>query len=106
MLSSSVARAIAPNITVAPKNTTITQRTVLRVHASGRYPRATLRTVTDRPELAGLLGALVIAFSAILVRLADVTPVTAAFFRCAYAAARARAAGMDGAPPARPARAS
>jgi drug/metabolite transporter (DMT)-like permease len=41
--------------------------------------------VTDRPELAGLLGALVIAFSAILVRLADVTPVTAAFFRCAYA---------------------
>ena len=41
--------------------------------------------MTDRPELAGLLGALVIAFSAILVRLADVTPVTAAFFRCAYA---------------------
>ena len=45
------------------------------------YPRA----VSDRPELAGLLGALVIAFSAILVRLADVTPATAAFFRCAYA---------------------
>jgi drug/metabolite transporter (DMT)-like permease len=35
--------------------------------------------------LAGALGALVIAFSAILVRLADVTPATAAFFRCAYA---------------------
>ena len=35
--------------------------------------------------LAGALGALVIAFSAILVRLADVSPVTAAFFRCAYA---------------------
>jgi drug/metabolite transporter (DMT)-like permease len=32
-----------------------------------------------------VLGALVIAFSAILVRLADVSPVTAAFFRCAYA---------------------
>jgi drug/metabolite transporter (DMT)-like permease len=35
--------------------------------------------------LAGALGALVIAFSAILVRLADVSPATAAFFRCAYA---------------------
>jgi drug/metabolite transporter (DMT)-like permease len=35
--------------------------------------------------LAGVLGALVIAFSGILVRLADVSPVTAAFFRCAYA---------------------
>ena len=38
-----------------------------------------------RPVPAGLLGASVIAFSAILVRLADVTPETAAFFRCAYA---------------------
>ncbi len=35
--------------------------------------------------LAGALGALVIAFSGILVRLAEVSPVTAAFFRCAYA---------------------
>jgi drug/metabolite transporter (DMT)-like permease len=35
--------------------------------------------------LAGILGALVIAFSAILVRLADVSPSTAAFFRCLYA---------------------
>ena len=35
--------------------------------------------------LAGVLGALVIAFSAILVRLAEVSPSTAAFFRCAYA---------------------
>jgi drug/metabolite transporter (DMT)-like permease len=41
--------------------------------------------VRDRPLLAGVLGALVIAFSAILVRLADVSPATAAFFRCAYA---------------------
>lgn len=41
--------------------------------------------MTDRPVLAGVLGALVIAFSAILVRLAEVSPSTAAFFRCAYA---------------------
>jgi drug/metabolite transporter (DMT)-like permease len=41
--------------------------------------------VADRPVLAGVLGALVIAFSGILVRLADVAPSTAAFFRCAYA---------------------
>ena len=41
--------------------------------------------MTDRPILAGVLGALVIAFSAILVRLAEVAPSTAAFFRCAYA---------------------
>jgi drug/metabolite transporter (DMT)-like permease len=38
-----------------------------------------------RPILAGLLGASVIAFSGILVRLADVTPETAAVFRCLYA---------------------
>jgi drug/metabolite transporter (DMT)-like permease len=41
--------------------------------------------VTDRPTFAGALGALVIAFSAILVRLAEVSPSTAAFFRCLYA---------------------
>ena len=41
--------------------------------------------MSDRPVLAGVLGALVIAFSAILVRLAEVSPSTAAFFRCAYA---------------------
>lgn len=41
--------------------------------------------MTDRPVLAGVLGAFVIAFSAILVRLAEVSPSTAAFFRCAYA---------------------
>jgi drug/metabolite transporter (DMT)-like permease len=41
--------------------------------------------VNERPVLAGALGALVIAFSAILVRLAEVTPATSAFFRCAYA---------------------
>jgi drug/metabolite transporter (DMT)-like permease len=41
--------------------------------------------VRERPALAGALGALVIAFSAILVRLAEVSPSTAAFFRCFYA---------------------
>ena len=41
--------------------------------------------MTDRPVLAGILGACVIAFSAILVKLAEVSPSTAAFFRCAYA---------------------
>lgn len=41
--------------------------------------------MTERPAAAGALGALVIAFSAILVRLAEVSPSTAAFFRCLYA---------------------
>jgi drug/metabolite transporter (DMT)-like permease len=41
--------------------------------------------VHERPALAGALGALVIAFSAILVRLAEVSPSTAAVFRCLYA---------------------
>ena len=39
----------------------------------------------ERPVLAAVLGALTIAFSAIFVRLADVSPATAAIFRCAYA---------------------
>ena len=39
----------------------------------------------DRPVLTAILGALTIAFSAIFVRLADVSPATAAVFRCAYA---------------------
>jgi drug/metabolite transporter (DMT)-like permease len=38
-----------------------------------------------RPVLAGIGGALAIAFSAILVRLADESPTTAAVFRCVYA---------------------
>jgi drug/metabolite transporter (DMT)-like permease len=38
-----------------------------------------------RPVLAAVLGALSIAFSGILVRLANVEPATAAIFRCAYA---------------------
>jgi drug/metabolite transporter (DMT)-like permease len=39
----------------------------------------------DRPLFSGVLGAMVIAFSAILVKLAEVSPSTAAFFRCLYA---------------------
>ena len=48
-------------------------------------PRLVSGVVGERPVLAGALGAFVIAFSAILVALADVSPSTAAFFRCAYA---------------------
>jgi drug/metabolite transporter (DMT)-like permease len=53
-------------------------------------PPATLAGVTSllglsqRPVLAAVLGALTIAFSAVLVRLADTTPATAAIFRCVY----------------------
>lgn len=43
------------------------------------------RALGDRPVLAGSLGALTIAFSAIFVLLADVQPSTAAIFRSAYA---------------------
>jgi drug/metabolite transporter (DMT)-like permease len=46
---------------------------------------SSFRMLAERPVLAAVLGALTIAFSAILVRLADVEPATAAFFRCAYA---------------------
>ena len=41
--------------------------------------------LAERPVLAAVLGALSIAFSGILVRLADAEPSTAALFRCAYA---------------------
>jgi drug/metabolite transporter (DMT)-like permease len=41
--------------------------------------------VGARPALAATAGAITIAFSAILVALADVPPSTAAIFRCAYA---------------------
>ena len=47
--------------------------------------RFVARALADRPVLAAILGALTIAFSAIFVRLADVSPATAAIFRCAYA---------------------
>jgi drug/metabolite transporter (DMT)-like permease len=41
--------------------------------------------IMARPGLAAVAGALTIAFSAILVKLADVSPSTAAIFRCFYA---------------------
>lgn len=47
--------------------------------------RSLVRALAARPVLTAFLGALTIAFSAIFVRLADVTPVTAAVFRCLYA---------------------
>jgi drug/metabolite transporter (DMT)-like permease len=44
-----------------------------------------IEVLAARPALAALAGALTIAFSAILVALAGVSPSTAAVFRCAYA---------------------
>jgi drug/metabolite transporter (DMT)-like permease len=44
-----------------------------------------IRALTRRPAAVAVAGALTIAFSAILVDLADVSPSTAAIFRCAYA---------------------
>ncbi len=44
-----------------------------------------MRALRACPVLTAVLGALTIAFSAIFVRLADVSPATAAIFRCAYA---------------------
>lgn len=45
-----------------------------------------MSSLRDRqPHLGASLGALCIAFSGILVRLADVSPATAALYRCAYA---------------------
>jgi drug/metabolite transporter (DMT)-like permease len=43
------------------------------------------RGAGERPVLVAVLGALTIAFSAILVDLADVSPAAAAVYRCAYA---------------------
>jgi len=50
-----------------------------------RRSRLTIGPFAERPALAALAGALTIAFSAILVDLAAVSPSTAAVFRCAYA---------------------
>jgi drug/metabolite transporter (DMT)-like permease len=44
-----------------------------------------MRSVLRHPARAALTGALVLAFSAILYRTAEVSPETGAFFRCAYA---------------------
>ena len=48
-------------------------------------PRPPARELSGRPAAAAVAGALCIAFSGILVRLADVSPDTAAVFRCLYA---------------------
>ncbi len=50
-----------------------------------RMPANPFVAFAAHPVLAAVLGALCIAFSAVLVRLADVSPATAAIFRCAYA---------------------
>ncbi|MEO8511681.1 MAG: DMT family transporter [Chloroflexota bacterium] len=60
------------------------------MHASPPAERSALHfgpweALQERPILAAAIGALLIAFSAVLVRLADTTPSTAAFYRCAYA---------------------
>ena len=47
--------------------------------------RSPLLALRQRPVLTAVIGALTIAFSAIFVSLADVSPGTAAFYRCAYA---------------------
>lgn len=47
--------------------------------------RSILRGLRERPVLTAVLGALTIAFSSIFVELADVSPATAAIFRCTYA---------------------
>ena len=41
--------------------------------------------LAERPVMTAVLGAMLIAFSGVLVRLANVEPATAAIFRCAYA---------------------
>ena len=53
--------------------------------AAVREPLPVVARIMDRPALAAVAGALTIAFSAILVRLAEVSPATAAIFRCGYA---------------------
>ena len=53
---------------------------------ASRPAAATLyHSLRERPVLAAVMGAFSIAFSGVLVRLADVEPATAAIFRCAYA---------------------
>jgi drug/metabolite transporter (DMT)-like permease len=52
---------------------------------SSRTETPSVAALGDRPAVAAIGGALCIAFSAVLVRLAEVSPSTAAVFRCAYA---------------------
>ena len=53
--------------------------------ARAAEPLPVVARIMARPGLAAVAGALTIAFSAILVRLADIAPATAAIFRCTYA---------------------
>jgi drug/metabolite transporter (DMT)-like permease len=53
--------------------------------AAAVEPLPLVARIMERPGLAAVAGALTIAFSAILVKLAEVSPSTAAIFRCAYA---------------------
>jgi drug/metabolite transporter (DMT)-like permease len=48
-------------------------------------PRSLNEIVSGRPALGAVLGAVTVGVSAILVRLADVSPEVAAIFRCVYA---------------------
>ncbi|MBI5103930.1 MAG: DMT family transporter [Solirubrobacterales bacterium] len=52
---------------------------------SAAAPPSAAATLAARPRAMATIGAFTIAFSAILVRAAEVTPSTAAIFRCAYA---------------------
>lgn len=56
-------------------------------HLPAQRPAAAraYRALRHRPVLAAVLGALTIAFSGILVRVAEQPPATVAFFRCLYA---------------------
>jgi drug/metabolite transporter (DMT)-like permease len=67
----------------------IERRTAPTYRASGsspfRHNARPMSWLAARPAVAATLGALVIAMSAILFRLAAVTPATAAVFRCLYA---------------------
>jgi drug/metabolite transporter (DMT)-like permease len=53
--------------------------------ATATAPSTPLQLLAARPRAMALLGAVTIAWSSILVRLAAVSPSTAAVFRCAYA---------------------
>ena len=57
----------------------------MNVPTPARGVTALFDFLAARPVMAAVLGAMSIAFSGVLVRLANVEPATAAIFRCAYA---------------------
>lgn len=71
-------------MTVTRHGTGCGRRGVSRAAVATR-PSPVVVLLGARPMLAAMLGAVCIAFSAILVRVADAAPATAAVFRCAYA---------------------